>query len=195
MRLLLALLVTPSLYGHPGAPSLWTIQAGANGIGSRIVVPLASLSGKRGVDASLLCHFVLRTRNGAVPSRVTSVRQRNSDEVEFLVRYQLPLPREFEIESTFFELADPGHGTVCRLDLGGHVESFVLDVNNPARRIETGAGPRVPFRQQLKWTLGGLFVLLFSRLALQRGSLTSDSHRRSPRNPRSSRLPWKMRLP
>jgi hypothetical protein len=94
MKRLLALLVTTSLYGHPGAPSLWTIQAGLNGITSRIVVPLASLSGTREFDAKLLRHFVLRTAKGALPARVTNVRQRNSDEVEFLVRYELPLPPE-----------------------------------------------------------------------------------------------------
>jgi hypothetical protein len=168
MRLLLPLLVTASIYGHPGAPSVWTIRAGSDGISSRIVVPLASLSAKSEADAKLLRHFVLRTRNGVAQARVTSVTRRNSDEVEFLVRYDPPLPQELEIESTFFELADPGHSTVCRLNLGSRLESFVLDVNNPARRIETGVSTQLPLHKQLNWMLGGLLVLLFTRLAFRK---------------------------
>jgi hypothetical protein len=84
------------------------------------------------------------------------------------VRYDLRLPLELEIESTFFEVADPGHGTVCRLNLGDRVESFVLDVQNPARRIQTAAGPRTPFHLQAGWIVGSLAILLFTRVALDR---------------------------
>src|SRR5947209_1739155 len=149
MRLFVALLTAASLSAHPGAPSLWTIQAGSSGVTGRIVLPLPDLSRMRELDVNgdglvegwevvarsqivqekLLRHFVLRTTKGAAPARLTRVHQQNIDAVELLVRYELSRPvAELEIESTFFELGDPGHGTFCRLDLGGRVESFVLDV-------------------------------------------------------------------
>src|SRR5581483_8032142 len=108
--LILATLSVATLAAHPGAPSLWTIQARANGITGRIVLALQDLSGVRELDRNndgvidgpeaigqismltrtLLRHFVLRSTNGPLAATVLRLRQPNATEIELFVRYDIP---------------------------------------------------------------------------------------------------------
>ena len=102
---------------------------------------------------------------------LTDVIWRSTSDVELLVRYEPPLSTpEIEIESTFFELTGVGHGTLCRIDLGGRVESFVLDVNRPSRHIEVAEHSPIHLRGELRWLLGAMVLLPLVRFACVRGS-------------------------
>jgi len=197
--LILATLSVATLAAHPGAPSLWTIQARANGITGRIVLALQDLSGVRELDRNndgvidgpeaigqismltrtLLRHFVLRSTNGPLAATVLRLRQPNATEIELFVRYDIPPEvTELEIESTFFEFTDIRHSTVCRLDVNGRVVSFLLDATNPARRMGTEPGRAIHPGRQLQWAFGGMFLLLTIRLVYNKVQSHADCSKR-----------------
>src|SRR5262249_36959937 len=73
----------------------------------------------------------------ALPARIAAARLRSTDEIEVELRHELAQPADaLEIESTFFELTDASHDTVVRIDREGRMETFVLGIEHPARRIQ-----------------------------------------------------------
>jgi hypothetical protein len=88
--------------------------------------------------------------------------------VELLVRYEFSHPiADLELASTFFELGEIGHETLCRIHLDGRVQAFLLNVNSPSLRIQTKSGQDKIVQRELEFTLITASLLLLDQRSVK----------------------------
>ena len=170
--ILTMMVLLPAVHGHPGKAAMWSVFVKPEGITGRIVVPVCEQCAKQTRESDLLRYFTLAAGQTRAKAILTNVDRSNQSELELQVRYDLSTPTaDLVLASTFFELSEMGHETICRVHFANRVEAFVLDLNTPSNHVRTASAEDRSTAWQFP-ALAACGFMLLMRVLYYRGSAT-----------------------